>query len=591
MTKKIKKLIVLIMLIVFSAPACLAVISRNIESNVKKPIDATVKIDDDICISKDNPKINMSLRNSDVRQVLRMLADKAGLNIMFHDSVEGNVTLDLVNMPLNQAFKLVLQLSGLNYFLDTNTLIITKGDGEGANFSKQEIGIIPIKNRDAIEIADFLNGNVYSIGKPGFSSSEAAIVNADKNELIIFGTESDIKIAKKVVAQFDKPQNSRTYIVNHTTPQEMAKLICGMLEPNFSTGGAAGVMTGGADEIKIGENKIACTISKQMSKKGEGLTSLGKTNLVVSYFPQRGTINVIGGSEYQMQQIEEFIKQNDVKQPQAYLEVSFLELSEDGSKTFANIWSMYGGSPFVVNFSGGTTTVRRDSPSYSDLTYHFITYDPTTGMPTQQDVTLSTLNKLLPMRISWAMNYILENKKGKVLSNPKILITNGEESTIDLTGDYIKSSKAEYLTSTSTGGTSVGATQRTYDIGSDLGIKVNLTPFISPEGYVTLNIEPDYTTERSTVLDDAGNIVATLLQRRNLKLSNVRIKDNETLIIGGMMKESETKTVNKIPVLGDVPVIGAIFRSTATKKVKEEMVIMLTPRIIKENSDMISSEL
>ena len=591
MTKDIKNLIVLIMLIVFSAQAGFAVISQNIESTVKKTISQSVKLDGDITISKVNPKINMSLRDSDVRQVLRMLADKAGLNIMFHDSVEGNVTLDLVNMPLNEAFKLVLQLSGLNYFLDNNTLIITKDGGKGSNFSKQEISVIPIKNLNASEVADFLNGNVYSIGKPGFSSTDAAIVNPSKNELVILGTENDIKIAKKIVAQFDKPLNSKTYIVNHTTPQEMANLVCGMLSSGKSTGGAAGIITGAADEIKIGENKVACTITPNIKSGGKGLTSLGKTNLVVSYFPQRGTINIVGGSDYQMKLIEEFIKQNDIKQPQAYLEVSFLELSEDGSKTFANMWNMYGGGPFVVDFSGGTTTVKRESPSYSDLTYHYVTYDKTTGIPSQQDVTLSVLNKKIPMRISWVMNYILENKKGKVLSNPKILITNGQESTIDLTGDYIKSSKAEYLTSTSTGGTSVGATQRTYEIGNDLGIKVKLTPFISPEGYVTLNIEPDYTTERSTVLDESGNIVATLLQRRNLELKNVRIKDNETLIIGGMMKESETKTVNKIPVLGDIPVVGAIFRSTATKKIKEEMVIMLTPRIMKENSEMISSEL
>ena len=590
MTKSIKKLIVLIMLTVFSTPACFAVISRNVESTVKKPIDSSIKIDEDICISKVNPKINMSLRNSDVRQVLRMLADKAGLNIMFHDNVEGNVTLDLVNMPLNQAFKLVLQLSELNYFLESNTLIITKDGKDGTNFSKQEICTIPIKNVDATEIATFLNTNVYSIGKPGFSSTDAAIVNSAKNELVILGTESDIKIAKKIVAQFDKPQNSRTYIVNHTTPKEMAGLICGMLSPQAATGGAAGIMTGGADDIVIGENKVACKIEGAEKAGGKGIVSLGKTNLIVSYFPQRGTISVVGGSDYQLKLIEEFIKDNDVKQPQAYLEVSFLELSEDGSKTFANIWSMYGGGPFTVGFSGGTTSVRRDSPSYSDVTYKYTTYDAS-GIPSQQDVTLSVLSRDLPMRISWAMNYILENKKGKVLSNPKILITNGEESTIDLTADYIKSSKAEYLTSTSTGGTSIGTSQRTYDIGGDLGIKVKLTPFISPEGYVTLNIEPDYTTERSTIMDDQGNIVATLLQRRNLELKNVRIKDNETLIIGGMMKESETKTVQKIPVLGDIPVIGAIFRSSATSKVKEEMVIMLTPRIVKENSELISSEL
>ena len=606
MTNSMKKFIIFLLLTVFSTPSCLGVLSKNVESTVKSPIDSTVKLDGDVSISTVNPKINMSLRDSDVRQVLRMLADKAALNIMFHDSVEGNVTLDLVNMPLNEAFKLVLQITGLNYYLDGNTLIITKEDDKGTNFSKQEIATIPIKNIDASQIATFLNTNIYKIGKPGFSSKEAAMVNTVKNELVILGTENDIKIAKKIVAQFDKPVNSRTYVVNHTTPKEMANLVCGMLSPKSGStggaagisssdigkfiGGAAGVMTGGADEIKIGENKVACKIEPESKLGSKDLTSLGDTNLVVSYFPQRGTINVVGGSDYQMQLIEDFIKQNDIKQPQAYLEVAFLELNEDGSKTFANIWEMYGGGPFVVNFAGGNTSVSRNSPSTSDVTYYYTTYNAQ-GIPSQQAVTLTRPNKDLPMRISWTMNYILENKKGKVLSNPKVLITNGEESTIDLTSDYIKTSKAEYLTSTSSGGSSMGTSQRTYEIANDLGIKVKLTPFISPEGYVTLNIEPDYTTEKSTVMDPDGNIAATLLQRRNLELKNVRIRDNETLIIGGMMRESELKTVQKIPILGDIPVLGALFRSSASSKVKEEMVIMLTPRIIKENTDIVSNEL
>ena len=591
MTNSIRKAIIILMLIVFSTPSCLGVLSKKTETTVKSPIDSTVKLDGDVSISKYNPKINMSLRDSDVRQVLRMLADKAALNIMFHNSVEGTVTLDLVNMPLNEAFKLVLQLTELNYYLDGNTLIITKEGEQTTNFSKQEICTIPIKNLDASLISDFLNTNIYKIGKPGFSSREAAMVNTGKNELVILGTENDIKIAKKIVAQFDKPVNTRTYVVNHTTPKEMAILVCGMLSPKSgATGGAAGIMTGAADEIKIGENRVACTIEPLGKTEGKDSVSLGATNLVVSYFPQRGTISVVGGSDYQMQLIDEFIKQNDIKQPQAYLEVAFLELNEDGSKTFANIWEITGGGPFVMNFAGGNTSVSRMSPSNSEVTYYYTTYNAQ-GIPSQQEVTLMQPTKNLPMRISWTMNYILENKKGKVLSNPKVLITNGEESTIDLTSDYIKTSKAEYLTSTSSGGSSIGTSQRTYEIANDLGIKVKLTPFISPEGYVTLNIEPDYTTEKSTVVDNEGNIAATLLQRRNLELKNIRIRDNETLIIGGMMKESEMKTVQKIPILGDIPVIGAIFRSSATSKVKEEMVIMLTPRIIKESAEIVSNEL
>ena len=85
-------------------------------------------------------------------------------------------------------------------------------------------------------------------------------------------------------------------------------------------------------------------------------------------------------------------------------------------------------------------------------------------------------------------------------------------------------------------------------------------------------------------------LAATLLQRRNLELKGVRIKDGETLIIGGMIRDEETKNIAKIPFLGDIPYIGAIFRSTSTEKTKEEMIIMITPRIITDNEDAISEQ-
>jgi len=602
-SSKFKRIIASFIIIAMSTPTAFGVSSSIANSAVQKPAVSTLKLEGDISITELNPRVNISLRNSDVRQVLRMLADKAGLNIIFHESATGKVTLDLVNMPLNDAFKLVLQITNLTYYLDDKTLIITSAKEKDLNFSKQEITIIPIKNVDASLIANFLNKNIFSMGKPGFSSSEAAIVNTGKNELIIFGTKNDIQIAQKIVNQFDKPINTKTYTVNHTTPKEMANLVCNMLSPSSSTGGSTGgaakisstnkikgVLTGAADDIVIGENLVACTIEPEgLADSDSQLSSIGTTNLSISYFPQRGTISVTGGSDYQIKIIEEFIKENDVKQPQAYLEIAIVELNEDGSKTFNNTWDFYGGGPFSGSFTNGTTSISRHSPGLGEIT-EYTTYIDENGKKAQDVLTYMERTSTLPMRISWQMQYILENQKGKILSNPKILITNGQEAVIDLTSDYIKSSQAEYLTTTTTGSSSIGVTQRTYEIGEDLGINIKLTPFISPEGYVTLNIEPDYTTEKSQVTD-GPNIVATLLQRRNMELKNIRIKDNETLIIGGMMKESETKTVQKIPILGDLPLIGAIFRSTHTSKGKSEMIIMLTPRILKDDNETISNGL
>lgn len=617
------------LLLAFAAPSGLAVSTYTSTPNVQSTV-----LSGDVRLTNRNDKITLSLRDSDVKQVLRMFADKAGMNIVFHSSVDGKVTLDLVNMPINDAFNLVLQVAGLNYYTQNNTLIIlAKDNADNAAFSKQEMMVFPVKYVSAGKIANFLNNNVFGMKKAGLSSVDAATVNAATNEIIVFGMKSDAAIVQKVIDQLDREPLTKTFAVNHTTPAEMADMICNMLLPSRgsqsgeskgssssfapatpgvgTTGDAAsiyGVMTGGAastssgSDLKLGEGIVACTVSGQASSTTSAPFDL--QNLAISYYPQRGTIMMMGGSEAQMHMIENFIKTNDVKQPQAYLEVSIVELNEAGSKEFANNWAIQSDA-WGVKFSGGRVSGGREASPYDrvyDITKHYWTEpkvndDGTITLPTYTAVTGKEKGVYHGSYISWTMNYLIENRKARVLANPKLLITNGQESTIDLTQDYVEKVTSEFLSSTSTGGAGTGTVQRTYTIGSDQGIKVVLTPFISPDGYVTLNIKPEYSTVAGEVRtpsetnDGSTDLQATLLSRRNLDLKNIRIKDGETLAIGGLIQENEQKTVQKIPVLGDLPVIGAAFRSSSTTKAKTELVIMLTPKIINDGENSVADSL
>lgn len=578
----------------------------------------SLKLKGDVSFIKKNPLISISLRDSDVKQVLRMFADKAGMNIVFHSSVFGSVTLDLVDVPLNDAFNMVMEINDLNYVVDNKTIIVAKAGTSGFNFAKQDMTLIPVKYISAAALADFLNKNIYGMHKPGFSDTDIVTTNPVTNELIIFGTKGDVDIAKKVVEKFDKKPQTTTFKVNHTTPAEMADMICNMLLPAASgsgsssasssgasstpapdssvpvkgddttTGGAAGIVTGGAADasggaaggggssgISLNAGTVACTIDGQLSGS---VSSFGLQNLSVAYYSQLGTINIIGGSEKQIEMIKDFIAETDKKQPQAYLEVAIIELNEDGSKTLQNNWTFLSNA-FSATFDGETTRTDPLHPIFLKGNGYEV-WD-TSGDEPELVNTLTPFKG--PVNISYAINYLVKNSKGRVVSNPKILITNGEEATIDITQDYIESTETEQTAYT--GGT---LATRTYNIGSDAGIKVGITPFISPDGYVTLNIKPEYATILSqvTAQDTGGQyIAATLLSRRNLDLKNVRIKDGETLVIGGLISEEEQKTIGKVPVLGDIPLIGTLFRSTSSEKKKNEMVIMITPKIITDTED------
>ena len=570
----IKKIVSTMMLVAFTLPQATAFENYNSIVNTN-----TTVLSGDVRLTQNNSNVTISLRDSDVKQVLRMFADKAGLNIIFHDSVSGKVTLDLVNTPINDAFAMILQISKLNYYIQGNTMIVMSKDSEdNAYYSKQEMMTFPVQYVSAGKIADFLNKNVFSMKKAGLSGVEAATVNSATNELVVFGMPGDVPIIKKVIEQFDREPYTRTFVVNHTTPAEMANMICEMLLPSRgvetgkSTGGAAGIMTGGAastgsgSELKLGEGVVACSVSNSVG--GSQISPFDVQNLSIAYFPQRGTITLMGGSQAQANMIENFIKFNDIKQPQAYLELSLIELTEDGSKDFSNVWN-FDAKHLGISFSDGTTNV-------SQYNTKDIQSDPRVGYGSNSYLT-------------WKMSYILENKKGRVLANPKILITNGQESVIDITQDYVEKVTSQYLNSGST--VTSGVAQKDYSIGDDLGIKVSLTPFISPEGYVTMNIKPEYSvidhqeTTRNQMDPPTSDVVATLLSRRNLDLKNVRIKDGETLVIGGLIQETESKTVKKVPILGDLPVIGVAFRSTHSSKKKNELVIMITPKIINDGEE------
>lgn len=574
----------------------------------------SLKLKGDVSFVRKNPAISISLRDSDVKQVLRMFADKAGMNIVFHDSVSGNVTLDLVDVPLNRAFEMVMEINDLNYVVDDRTIIVAKAGTSGFNFAKQDMTLIPVKYVSAAALADFLNKNIYAMHKPGLSDTDIVTTNPVTNELIVFGTKTDVAIAKKVVAQFDKKPQTTTFKVNHTTPAEMADMICNMLLPassgataggssgggsssssetapvkggddGASTGGAAGIMTGAAaaasdsSSIALNAGTVVCTLDGQVSGS---VSSLGLQNLSVAYYSQLGTVNIIGGSESQIEMIKDFIAETDKKQPQAYLEISIVELNEDGSKTLQNEWKLWS-KYFSATFDGEST---KTNPLYPTM-IKGTGYDIVDTSGDTPEVKYSVAKYTGPMTLSYAINYLVRNSKGRVVANPRILITNGEESTIDITQDYIESTESEQ--SAYTGGT---IATRTYNIASDAGVKVSITPFISPDGYVTMNIKPEYSTILSTVpaTDAVGTYTAaTLLSHRNLELKNIRIKDGETLVLAGMINEEEQKTIGKIPVLGDLPVVGTLFRTTTSEKKKNEMVIMITPKIVTDTEDSVGN--
>lgn len=540
-------------------------------------IPSTTRLTGNIQIAGSSKKVTLSLRDADVKQVLRMFADKANMNIIFHNTVRGEVTLDLKDVPINTALEFVLDACELTYIRQDNNIIIASKDAaKDLSYARQNFTTIPVKYVNAQSVADFVNKSMFNGKYQGISSVPVVAVNANKNELMVFGTEEDELLIKKILTKLDVKPMMNVFPVNHISPQEMAATICDTILSDKSEGGAnQGVSIStpsrgsGGDEIELGGGYTVCVVGEnngsiEESEETEDLVNYTSNPLTVAYFPALGTVATYGGSREQVKMIESFIKLHDKKQPMAYIELSLIQLSENGSKAFSSdwmVWTPLGG--FNFNATSGFSTNQWAPTFFKGNSYNVV--------DDQGKVEYSVYKHKGWGPIVMSLNYLINNGKGRVLASPKVMVTNGKKSTIDLTTDYVKSVKREFSTETQS---LQAITNVTYEIGSDMGIQVEITPFISPEGYVVMNLRPNYST-RAGGTDDY-----TLLSRRSLELENVRVKDGETLVLAGLIQENETNEVTKMPILGDLPVIGTFFRSTSNIMTKEELVILITPHIV-----------
>ena len=567
-----------------------------------------VNLNQGVKITNSDAKISLSLRDSDVKQVLRMFAQKAGINVIFHSSVSGKVTLDLVNVTLNDAFLMVLRSAELTYVMDGKNLIVaSNAQGTKLSFTKQSLTIIPVKYERAQNIANFLNNNVFGANITGLSNDKIVTSNPATNEIMLFGSQNDVEIARQIVEKLDRKPMINTFKVNHTTPKEMAMLLCStFVEVNKEVSTEEEDDLAEEDDeddqmdedeeikkVKLGSGIVACRATEEVVRgDSEDTTTSSSDNeegaikmfssapLSIVYFQDLGTINVNGGSYEQVKVIKEFIEQNDKKQPMAYVEMSVIELNETGSKEFANEWNLW--TPFIslqFDTSQGLSTNANHPTFFMGDRYDVVNSEN----PSEVRYTVDKYRG--DSTLVYRLRYLVQNGKGRVLTNPKIMVTNGQKSTIDMTSDYVKTVKTELITTIDNAGIS-----RTYEVGDDEGLKIELVPFISPDGYVSLNIKPEFATikERVYAPGQSGEdeLQATLLQRRDLSLNNIRIKDGETLVLAGMIKENETQQTTKIPVLSDLPLVGVFFRTSSNQKSKEELVIMITPHIVYSSDDI-----
>ena len=161
--------------------------------------------------------------------------------------------------------------------------------------------------------------------------------------------------------------------------------------------------------------------------------------------------------------------------------------------------------------------------------------------------------------------------EGRFLGKPKIMTLNNKKARIEITQNETLDIQQQQ------GGLGGGVTTGTPE-REQTGVVLEVTPQVNKEGYVTLLIEPSFTDSVETKFTNGGNPVRDIVVRKASTL--LRLKNGQTVVLGGLLESKEQRTVQKVPFLGYIPLIGWLFTSTSVDRNNTDLVIFLTPTVV-----------
>jgi len=229
--------------------------------------------------------------------------------------------------------------------------------------------------------------------------------------------------------------------------------------------------------------------------------------------------------------VKSFVKAVDVPMPQVALRLHFLSVTESGSRSLGVDWGQYSNNIQLQE--------QMNSP---DLGVKWFSRSA--------------------LQFNATLNYLINNQKAKVLSAPYIMTQNRQQAEIQV-GQQIPILYTDYRT---------GQIQAQY---INVGIILRVTPDISPDGYVTLQLNPEISELGAQIAGTQYYIINT-----NRIQNLVRIKQGDTVILGGLFRNTDSDAYKKVPLLGDIPIIGEIFRTRSKTKDRTELVVAITPVVI-----------
>jgi type IV pilus assembly protein PilQ len=408
--------------------------------------------------------ISLDFQDVPVRQVLQIIAQVNGFNLVTTDTVTGNVTISLSGVPWDQALDMILRVKGLDKRLEGNILLIapteelTARETQALQSKKQVSDLAPLSTVNiSVNYAKAANLATILKSSEGGILSERGTVTVDErtNTMLIRDTLPSIDEARKMIDALDIPVKqvlieSRMVTVLDNVDEEL------------------GVRWGLSD--RESDSGVSGSIE--------------------------GAETIAGGS---IPSIDDRLNVN-------------------------------------LPVSGATGTIGFQIASLVDGTI--------------LDLELSALES--------------ENK-GEIIASPRITVANQQEAYIE------QGTEIPYVQATSSGATSVEFKKAV--------LSLRVTPQITPDNRIILDLVVTQDTRGETVSTSTGDAVA--IDTQEIK-TQVLVENGETIVLGGIFQQTSTDSVSKVPLFGDLPFLGVLFRNTSEFQEKRELLIFVTPKIITE---------
>jgi type IV pilus assembly protein PilQ len=431
-------------------------------------------------------RLTLNFQDIDVRSVLQLLADTSGQNIVVSDSVSGNLTLRLQNVPWDQALDIVLRTKGLDKRRQDNVIII--GPTE------------ELATREKAELA-----------------------------------------AHKEVQELS-PTHTEFMQVNYAKVGDLSKLITG---------------TGGKNSM--------------LSPRGS-LSMDERTNTLL-----------VQDTSDKLSDIRRLVQILDVPVKQVLIEARIVIVSDTFERDLGARFgvsaasSLTGGANSLLAVSGnnqatnsilagGVPTKATSILPATTLDNRYQVNTPAANTNGSFGVSLLAGSYLVDLELSAAQN----EGKSETVSSPRIITANQKQATI------MQGVEIPYQESASSGATTTQF--------KDAVLKLKVTPLITPDNRVILDLDVSDDSVGQQVTSATGGSVPSIDTRQII--TQVLVNDGQTVVLGGILDTTKSRSANKVPFFADIPLLGYLFRSTTDINNKTELLIFITPKILREGSNL-----